>query len=109
MTQKREGKTLTREREQTKKALVKIQQQRLSFPACKHVRYVLEEDTKDDSRSSSFGPEHSSGPAHFPNQPVPAAAISAVEVSQQLAACASTSPSKAHADDVKVVDVSCRC
>lgn len=67
--------------------LVKIEQRRLSFPVCKHVRYVLEEDTKDDSWSSSFGPEHSSGPASkFFNQPVPAAATCALEVAQQLSA-----------------------
>lgn len=50
----------------------------------KHVRYVLEEDTKDDSWSSSFAPQHSSGPASkLFIQPVPAAATSAAEVSQQ--------------------------
>lgn len=38
----------------------------LSFLVCKHVRYVLEEHTKDDSWSSSFGPEQSSGPASQP-------------------------------------------
>lgn len=65
---------------------MRIQQRGLSFPACKHVRYVLEEDTKDDSWSSSFGPKHSSGPASkfSTSQPVPAAATHALEVSQQL-------------------------
>lgn len=67
--------------------LVKIQQLRLSFQVCKHVRYVLEEDTKDDSWSSSFGPEHSNGAASkLSDQPVsptaPAAATS--ETTQQL-------------------------
>lgn len=48
---------------------------------------MLEEDTKDDSWSSSFGPEHSSGPAsELFNQTVPAAATSALYVTQQLGA-----------------------
>lgn len=56
---------------------------RLSFLVCKHVRYVLEEDTKDDSWSSSFGPEHNSGPASYSvSQSVPAAATIAPEVSK---------------------------
>lgn len=53
--------------------LVKIQQWRLSFLVWKHVRYVLEEDTKDDSWSSSFGPA-----SKLFNQPVSAAANSAL-------------------------------
>lgn len=84
----------TRERKNKQRKLrnklVRIQQRRLSCLLCKHVRYVLEEDTKDDSWSSSFGPEHSSGPAsNLFSPPVPAAATSAPEVSQQLSACAS--------------------
>lgn len=67
--------------------LVKIQQRRLSCRVRKHVRYVLEEDTKDDAWSSSFGPDHSSGPAsNLFKPPVPAAAPGAPEVSQQLRA-----------------------
>lgn len=48
---------------------------------------MLEEDTKDDSWSSSFGPEHGGGPAsELFNQTVPASATSALRVTQQLGA-----------------------
>lgn len=64
------------------------------------MRYVLEEDTKDDSWSSSFGPEDSSGPAsQLFNQPVgpTAAETGALEVSQQLLGNCSAMCKRPHA------------